>query len=255
LANAANARDLGGYPTADGRRVRRGLIYRANALDRLPEGEVEAVRGLRLACLIDLRHPDEVEMVGANRLPTPPPGRIISLPVFDPEHDLFTRIGTAIAGGTPQRTLTADEAAEAMVALYRWFVTGDLPRTVFAQALGHIVAPDGVPLLFHCTAGKDRTGWLAALVLSALGVDRELIVADYLRTNELNAASTAYLLTRYADRVPDPAPLMPLFEARPEYLEAALGEVDRLGGMDAYLRDGLGLSDADRTALQALLLE
>ena len=77
LANAANARDLGGYPTADGRRVRRGLIYRANALNRLTEGEVEAVRGLRLACLIDLRHPDEVELVGPNRLPSPPPGRVV----------------------------------------------------------------------------------------------------------------------------------------------------------------------------------
>ena len=255
LINAANARDLGGYPTADGRRVRRGLLYRASALHRLTEADVEAVRGLRLACLIDLRHPAEVELIGANRLPTPPPGRVLALPLLDPEHDIFGRIASALARGSGAPALPPGGTAGAMVDLYRWFVTAGLPREVCAAALRLIASPDGLPLMFHCTAGKDRTGWLAALVLSVLGVDRELIVDDYLRTNELNAEATAFLLSRYADKVADPGPIAPLFEARREYLEAAFAEVDRLGGMDAFVRDGLGLSEAVLADLRTNLLD
>jgi protein-tyrosine phosphatase len=258
LANAANARDLGGYRTADGRRVRRGLIYRANALNRLTDADVELVRGLGLACLIDFRHQIEIELVGQNRLPTPPPGQLVGLPLFDPEHDVVTKISAALrsrSAGASVAIPDAEAAATGMTELYRWFAAGPGARQVFARALRLIASPEALPLLFHCTAGKDRTGWLAALLLSALGVDREVIVEDYLRTNDLNAKSTEYLLSTFADRVPDPTVLLPLFEARREYLDAAFAEVDRLGGVQPYLRDALDLDDAVTEALRANLLD
>jgi protein-tyrosine phosphatase len=142
-----------------------------------------------------------------------------------------------------------------MTQLYRWFASSPAAGQVFAEALRLIATPDALPLLFHCTAGKDRTGWLAALLLSALGVERSTVVEDYLRTNELNAKSTAYLLSTFADRVPDPSGLLPLFEARKEYLEAAFAEVDRYGGIEPYLREALGLDDAVLTALRETLLD
>jgi protein-tyrosine phosphatase len=261
LVNAANARDLGGYPTADGRRVRRGLVYRANALNRLTDADLELVRGLGLACLVDFRHQTEIELVGPNRLPTPPPGRVIGMPLFDPDHDVVTKISAALRGrspgGAPMVETIAEPGAAAagMTQLYRWFAAAPTARQVFADALRLIASPDALPLLFHCTAGKDRTGWLAALLLSALGVERSTVVEDYLRTNELNANSTAYLLSTFADRVPDPTVLLPLFEARREYLDAALGEVDRNGGIEPYLREALGLDDAVLTALRETLLD
>jgi protein-tyrosine phosphatase len=261
LVNAANARDLGGYPTADGRRVRRGVIYRAGALNRLSDADIELVRGLRLACLIDFRHPTEIELVGVNRLPTPPPGRVIGMPLFDPDHDVVTKVSAALRGRSPSGTPLVEAiagpgaAAAGMTDLYRWFATAPGPRQVFADVLRLIASPGALPLLFHCTAGKDRTGWLAALLLSALGVDREVVVEDYLRTNELNAKSTAYLLSTFADRVPDPTVLRPLFEARREYLDAAFAEVDRAGGVDVYVRDALGLDDAVLAALREALLD
>jgi protein-tyrosine phosphatase len=112
-----------------------------------------------------------------------------------------------------------------------------------------------LPLLFHCTAGKDRTGWLAAIVLSALDVDRDTVLADYLRTTELNANGRDYMLSNLSERIASPDVVLPLIEARVEYLQAAFDEADsRFGGMDGYLRDGLGLDDAVLASLRANLL-
>jgi protein-tyrosine phosphatase len=142
-----------------------------------------------------------------------------------------------------------------MVQLYQWFITSPLARETFAEALRLVATPEALPLLFHCTAGKDRTGWLSAIILSALGVDRPTVMADYLRTNELNADGNAFVLSRLANRVDDPSVLVPLLEARREYLEAAFARAEEsYGGMDGYLREGLGLSDEARQTLRAALL-
>ena len=143
-----------------------------------------------------------------------------------------------------------------MVALYRWFVASPLARDSFARVLRLVATAESLPLLFHCTAGKDRTGWLAAVLLHALGVDRDPIRADYLRTNELNAAGNAYLLSQVGSHLADPTMLAPLLEARAEYLGAGFAQADEsYGGLDGYLRDGLGLDEPVLAALRENLLE
>jgi protein-tyrosine phosphatase len=259
LANAANARDLGGLITADGRTVRRGVLYRANALNRLSEEDVAVLAGLGLACLVDFRHGSEIDLTGADRLPATPPRQLVALPVFDPEYDVFTRVSAVLSGqagsGATVR-LTHDEGDAVMRRLYRWFVSSTMGREQFGAALRLIAAADALPLMFHCTAGKDRTGWLSALVLSALGVDHDQILADYLRTNDLNETAVAHLVAAVADRVPDPTVLKPLLEARAEYLLAAFDEVDRAhGGVDRYLRTGLGVDEDMLAALRTNLLD
>jgi protein-tyrosine phosphatase len=146
-------------------------------------------------------------------------------------------------------------SAATMMALYRWFVTSPVARETFGTALRLVATPDALPLLYHCTAGKDRTGWLSAIILSALGVDRATIEADYLRTNDFNAAGNAYVLSVLANRIDDTSVLVPLLEARLAYLEAAFAQAEEAyGGMDGYLRDGLGFSDQARATLRATLL-
>jgi protein-tyrosine phosphatase len=259
LANATNARDLGGYLTVGGWRVRRGVLYRANALNRLTDDDIETLGRLSLACVIDFRHAHEIELIGPDRFPSTPPGRLVSLPLFDPGHDVFTTVSAMLTGraGDQPAVLGRDGlAASAMLELYRWFVTSPMAREAFATALRLIATPGRLPLLFHCTAGKDRTGWLAALVLSVLGVDREIVTDDYLRTNEHNAPGTAYILASVADRLEDPAILVPLLEARREYLETGLAEIDRrYGDLGGYLREGLGLDDETLAALRTNLLD
>jgi protein-tyrosine phosphatase len=262
-----------------GQIVRSGLLFRANTLSRLSDDDLARLAELKLACVIDFQHPDEIAMVGHDRLPHPPPEQVISLPLFDPEHDVFTAVGALLAGrvadgvagqvaGAPaagadpgarpgglRADLIGDNAVSAMEALYRWLVSAPLARQAFGSVLQLIVSGRGLPMLFHCTAGKDRTGWLAAVILSALGVRRSAILADYLHTNAANATGVARILEIAARRMDDPAVLLPLLQARSSYLDAAFAEVDNVfGGMDGYLRHGLGMDDASLAALRSILL-
>ncbi|MBA3490160.1 MAG: tyrosine-protein phosphatase, partial [Longispora sp.] len=120
-------------------------------------------------------------------------------------------------------------------------------------ALATLTEPGGGSVLFHCTAGKDRTGWLAAVTLLALGVDREVVYADYLLTNAAIAGSGRMLTTfREKGLVRDIGLFVPLIEARIEYLESALDEVERgYGDIDTFVSTGLGV---DLQALRANLL-
>jgi protein-tyrosine phosphatase len=258
LQKAPNARDLGGYVGAQGRLIRSGLLFRADSLHRLSEADLGVLAELKLSCLIDMRSPHEVVSVGADRLPTPPPAQLVSLPLHDPEEKIFVSVGVLLGRSTDATLPVADSAAaeHLMHQLYRWFVSSPLARQTFAAAVRLIADQEALPLLFHCTAGKDRTGWLSAIVLSALGVDRDQVIADYLLTEPLNAASNGFLLTVLAQRMIDPLAAIPLLQARRDYVEAAFGEVDALfGGMDRYLRDGLGLDEATLAALRSHLLE
>jgi protein-tyrosine phosphatase len=258
LEKAPNARDLGGYVAADGRRVGRGLLFRADSLHRLSDADLAAMAELKLSCLIDMRSPHEVEAVGRDRLPTPAPGRLVPLPLHDPEEKIFVSIGVLLGRTTVAELPFVDRATaeRLMEQLYRWFVSSPRARRTFAEAVRIIADGEALPLMFHCTGGKDRTGWLSAVLLTALGVDREQVIADYLVTEELNAGSNEYLLTVLAKRIPDPLAAMPMLQARREYIDAAFAEVDALfGGMDGYLRDGLELDEPTLAALRDHLLE
>jgi protein-tyrosine phosphatase len=259
LANATNARDLGGLITADGRRIRTGRLFRANALNRLTEADIEAVAALGLACVIDLRAEREVEMVGPDRLPFPPPGQLVALPLSDPDNQVFAAV-TALAKGAlteASAPLDPDVLASEMLRAYRWLATSEPARAAFRRALRLMADPRSLPLLFHCTAGKDRTGWLAAVVLSALGVDRAVIAADYLRTTELSQPGIAFMIGRLErNGVANGSAVLPMLEARPEYLAEAFAAVEQeYGHMGAYLRDGLGADDTVIAGLRANLLE
>jgi protein-tyrosine phosphatase len=264
LSNATNARDLGGHDTRHGRRVRTGVLFRADSLHRLSDADLDVVAGLTLACVIDFRSRAEVAGMGADRLPTPAP-RLVELPILDPDHDLdlFRVMGDALRGGADGTELDflREEAPGGggpglMAELYRRFVSGEVPRASFASALRLVASAEHMPLLFHCTVGKDRTGWLAAVVLTALDVPRDAIVADYLRTNELSRGTVDFVVALLDGKVPDPRVIVPMLEARSSYLEAAFAEADRVyGGMAGYLRDGLGADEELLNSLRANLLE
>jgi protein-tyrosine phosphatase len=258
LVGAPNARDLGGIATIDGRRVREGVLLRAGALGRLTDGDVAKLAECKVAHVIDLRDAGEISAAPPDRLPTDPPPRVRHIPVFDPEHPVFTYVSAVLMGHDVAAAVApADGSPGAMPAIYRWMVTDADARAGFASAVGAIAEARGEPLLFHCSAGKDRTGWLSAIVLGLLGVGRDTIVADYLATNDFSRATNVAIMDamRARGRVAHPEVLLPLFEARQEYLTAAYDEVDRgYGGMTGYLRDGLGVDDDTVDAIRELLL-
>jgi protein-tyrosine phosphatase len=257
LVGAPNARDLGGIVTADGRRVRDGVLLRASALGRLTDGDVAALAERKLACVIDLRDRSEIDAAPADRLPVEPAPRLQHIPVFDPRHPLFTYVSAVLMGHDVTVSAPADGSPGAMAAIYRWLATDERARASFGAAVRVVADANGEPVLFHCSAGKDRTGWLSVILLSLLGVGRDEIIADYLSTNDYSRATHAAIMDamRAKGRNTHPEVLLPVFEARLEYLTAAYEEVDRVyGGMDRYLRDGIGVDDRTAHAIRELLL-
>ena len=252
LTGLPNARDLGGYPTADGRAVRAGLLLRSEALTNATPEDVGALVTIGVETVIDLRGDSEVATFGEG----PWPGRRAHVPTADLTQAVFSRMMSAGPDGEP---LAEDEVYEVMIDMYRQFVADESCRAAFASAISLITeqASQGTPILFHCTAGKDRTGWLTAILLTALGADRETVDADYLLTNERaaegrGAEARAKLLGILRQLVGDRQPIAPLIDVRREYLQAAFDEVEtKYGSFDAYLHDGLG---ADVDLLRAALL-
>jgi protein-tyrosine phosphatase len=257
LVGAPNGRDLGGLVGADGRRVRAGGLIRSGALGRLTDEDLPVLGRLGVACVVDLRDSSEIAAAPPNRLAGAP--RVVHLPVHDPGDPLFTYVSSVLLGhdlgAVPARAAGGTPAA--MAAIYRWFVTGAPARARFSAAVRLAARPENLPLLFHCSAGKDRTGWLAVILLTALGVDEAAIRTDYLCSNELTESLREVLLRAMRSRRPglDVDAVRPVLEVRAEYLDAAYDEVARVyGTFDRYLRGGLGLQDGVLAALRANLL-
>ncbi|KIR60962.1 MULTISPECIES: tyrosine-protein phosphatase [Micromonospora] len=258
LVGAPNARDLGGMVGLDGRRVRAGRLVRTPALGRLTDEDLPVLGKIAPACVVDLRDDSEIAAAPPNRLPGEP--RVVRLPVYDPAHPVFTAVSEVLLGHDlrAETALALQGSPAAMAEIYRWFVTGEAARAGFGGAARLAADAGNLPLLFHCSAGKDRTGWLSVVLLTALGVDEAAIRADYLRTNAQTESLKEVVLAAMRARQPDlaEAAIRPLMEVREEYLDAAYAEVRRVhGSFDAYLRDGLGLTRAHLAALRDNLLD
>lgn len=251
LDGAVDVRDIGGYRSrfGAGATVRRDLLFRGDAPCQLSAADVQRLAMLRLRTVIDLRTPAEVLLDGADRLP---PGLDpVQIPV--PGGDLAWLYQLVASGDyTRQReALGEGRAEERMRQMYRGFVADPRQRRAFAAALELLCRPGRLPALFHCTAGKDRTGWLAAILLTALGVPRDQVLADYMASNDYYWPAARRWLAQRAD----PELLRPLMTQRPGYLEAAFEEAAaRYGSFPAFLDAGLGLGPGALARLREGLL-
>lgn len=243
LASADNFRDVAGpgYRTADGRAMRPGLLYRSNELT-LTEEDAHTVSRLGVTSVYDLRDRREVEA--------------------HPDAVVPGATGTHLeVGGIPMDVvadLTArDQAKRVMREVYRAFVEHPGARAAFG-ALLHDVSVAEAPVLFHCTAGKDRTGWAAALVLHVCGVPEDVVRHDYLLTNQVSSATRDKYLGLVAEHLG--ADRVEVYErvlvADEDYLGTAMAAVrTAYGSLDGYLGEGLGLADNTLDALRARLVE
>ncbi|MFI5617401.1 tyrosine-protein phosphatase [Streptomyces sp. NPDC051567] len=254
----ANLRDLGGTPLPGGRTVRPGLVLRSGQLDRLDLDADPAVAALGLRTIVDLRtdaeradHPDRVpagarSLVGdvlADKLST---GKV---PAAAQLKDLLSdpAVAEEHLGDGKARALFGD--------VYRSFVASGSARAAYRMLLTEAADPGAGPLLFHCTAGKDRTGWGATVILALLGADDETLMAEYLSVNPAVKQAFAPLIEGFTAAGGDPDIALALVGVFPSYLEAALEEVRaRHGSMEVYVREGLGVDDATVAALRARLV-
>ncbi|MDO9457160.1 tyrosine-protein phosphatase [Nocardioides sp.] len=242
LASADNFRDVAGpgYTTAAGEPLRPGVLWRSNELQLLDE-DAATLASLGITAVFDLRSGHEVEAHPD-----------VAVPGTTWQH---VEVG-GIPPGAGAELPDAPAAVAAMLDVYRRFVTDPDARRSFGTLLASL-ATSSTPQLFHCTAGKDRTGWAAALVLRVAGVADAVVEADYLLTNERSADTRAKYLGLVAehlgaDRVPTFEPIM---VADLAYLHAGLAQaVGSYGSVEGYLRDGLGLTDDLLVALRSRLL-
>jgi protein-tyrosine phosphatase len=236
LEGLCNFRDLGGYATAGGGVVRRGRVYRSDALHRMTAADVDTVRMLGLATVIDLRAPDEVAHVGTGLLDD----------LGAEYRNLPTRpvVLTAVVDDGPP-----ESAAEHY---FGYLAEG---RACFGGVVETLAEPRSVPAVFFCNAGKDRTGAVAAMVLGLLGVDDETVAADYARTQEVLAAIGAATSRDYPTDVKAWRNLSPdMRTARAETMLEFLELVrERVGGWSEYVCS-LGVDPAAIAAMQTNLV-
>jgi protein-tyrosine phosphatase len=253
LEGVINFRDVGGHRTRHGRLVRTGRLYRSAHLANATDADLEQLEQLGIRVVIDFRGPRDIEDDGEDRLPNG--AELVSIPMFDPARGADIR---DILYSSPPAELAAHfgegRALEAMLRGSRSFVSSTERAEQFGHMLRTIVAA-GAPALIHCSAGKDRTGWAASLVLLALDVPDDALIAHYLESNQYRRKQGGRVDQLVAAGI-DPAILEPFFGVREEYLRASLAALDEhWGGLDGYLARGLGADTALLDDLRAWMLE
>ena len=236
LQGASNFRDLGGYAATDGRTVRWGQIFRSNHLGHLTDGDIDVVRGLGVKHAFDFRGTQEraaaacaIREILVHSVPIEP------------------TVVAALRARLQARALSSADALDIMRESYRGYVR--LNTHSFRELFAHLVH-DEVPVVIHCTAGKDRTGFACALILHALGVPEPTIAEDYLLTNS------------YYRRDPASSPDLPdevrqaIGSVHASFLAAGFETInERYGDLEGYFRDGLGLGTRERSELKKRYLQ
>ena len=246
---AGNFRDLGGYEGADGGRVQWGMAYRSDMLARLSDEDLPRLQGLDIRLICDLRSEAE-QLNHPSRLPEQDRPEVFSLTIWPQTESSAAELlrGAQFRLWEQATDITGEDARQVMCSFYRSYITHNTgPYGALLKRLCH---HQHRPVLIHCAAGKDRTGVGAALLLRALGVSEEQVIEDYILTNRRKHKWTK----KYRGSVP-PAHVAAVLRAEPDYLCAALEEIVRgYGSFNAYLREGLGISDRERDQLRQAFL-
>lgn len=242
-----NFRDLGGYVAEGGMRVRKGLVYRSGTLAHITANDQALLAAMDIKIVCDFRANDE-------RARKPSQWHVESATEFwcrdhpDSVGNLFSSLANPAA--------SAQDALNVMCGVYETlaFEQAESYREVFLR-----LADGQVPLVFHCSAGKDRTGVAAALLLTHLGVDRETIVADYLISDSFFEQCRKFVTADdmgVSLRAVDAQVWEPLLRAERAYLETMFATVEeKMGSIGHYLRHTLGLSEATLQQVRENLLE
>ncbi|TDQ48217.1 protein-tyrosine phosphatase [Actinorugispora endophytica] len=251
LGTAPNFRDLAGSTAGGGARVRRGLLYRADSLARLDDDDFTILSGLGLRQVVDLRTVFERER-GVDRVPDGAEYVVLDV---QRNHSTGADLAAILSDPDRARAVLADDGAERFMLEVNRMLVGTRDACAAYRKLVERAAYGPLPLVFHCSAGKDRTGWGAALLLGLLGVPKDDVLEDYLASNARLGGLMDWIMELVGGQGLDPATVRPMIEVRPEYLEAAYAEIDSVyGGFDGYVAEGLRLDPATVDALRERLL-
>lgn len=244
LKKTPNFRDMGGIKTQQGKTIVWGKIFRSGHLNGLSKGEIKKVQDLGIGSIVDLRTSEET-----NKKPDryPDSTRYFNYNAFEQEQDQLIKTRKAVFKGT----ISADESIELLKAFYGYYPTEN--TEIISEIIKTLLDQDHA-VLFHCSAGKDRTGMIGALILSILKVDRETIDQEYLLSNNYRQKS----IEKQLRWIPIGRLLYPSLNQEvvenfswinTDYLQAAFDQIDvKYGSMDLYIKQALHISDSERQA-------
>ena len=245
-----NFRDLGGYPAEDGRIVRWGALYRSGHLGKMTRKDRKKFEAMQIDTVIDLRSEYERNH-RPNRLPGNNSPEVLELSILDEANALMNK---EIRSRISARKYDELDSAALMRNAYRQFAVEFLAE--FRQVVHTVLQAKGKPVLWHCSAGKDRTGFAAAILLRLLGVSKEIVMEDYLLSNRhVDLRKGQMILLRLLKGQGAVDLVRPLLTVRADWLEASFQAVmDQWGTFEQYAAEGLDLSAGDIEQLKGYLL-
>lgn len=254
ITSVPNLRDLGGYTTSNGATIADGLVYRSNQLSGISRDDMKTLSQLGLKASLDLRtwaersaRPDELpsgtKYVWLDVLADSPqagPAQLEKL-LQDPK-----TANTELGGGKVEALFQAS---------YREFVSLPSAKKEFRNFYLVLSDKSQLPALFHCTTGKDRTGWAAAALLTLLGVPKDKVYEDYLRSNDYIIPAYQKVIDGFAEAGGDPSIPGAILGVKKEYLDAAFDEMEKnYGSIEGYFAKGLGIDASQQEAIRHLYL-
>ena len=250
-----NLRDVGGYETRDGATVARGLAYRSDTFHPMTAEDDKRLAILGLKNDYDLRTTAEAK-AAPDQMPT------------GVQYQLLNVLADARSAAPAELEALMHEPKKANVALgggriealfeeaYREFITLPSAKQSYRTLFLSLADRGKLPAVFHCTTGKDRTGWAAAALLTLLGVPPDEVIADYMRTNEYTLPQFKPMVDEFVAAGGDREIALAVFGVKPEYLAASFDEMHkRYGTIERYFSEGLGIDAAGQGALRALYTE
>jgi len=258
LDGQPNFRDLGGYETTDGRTVIWGQVYRSGEFPHLTDADVEKLRDLEIRSVVNFLLPEEIKMNGRDRLPDGV--REVPQPIRGERAAELTMVAQNAIKSADFDKIPPEMNPE----FHRLLL--DEGRDQYAALLREAADPVNRPLVFHCSHGVHRTGTATAILLSALGVPWETIREDYLLTNEYRADQVRAKLVKIRQQAAktrgvseeevDMTNVEAFYILDGSYIDGTLERaVEEYGSMEAYIRDGLGISNEEILELRNQLLQ
>lgn len=248
-----NFRDFGGYQTKDGKTIKKELLYRSGGLHKATDADLDELAALGIKTICDLRSEQE-RLKEPDRIPDLSPVTFFNIsmrPIVDYHSRSLKRLGSLMFG----KERHTDYIAESYKA-YRNYATGYLPQ--LKALFQRISNPENLPLLVHCSAGKDRTGVVSSFIQQIVGVPAEVTMDDYLITNKHMDEYNADVMRRLSKLAYFGVPwkmYVPLFDARRDYLNAAFAQVkEEFGAFESWMHNGLKFFEKDQFALAEALL-
>jgi protein-tyrosine phosphatase len=243
LQGTPNFRDFGGYPAAGGQSVKWGYLFRSGQLSSLTDEDVELVGALALDLVFDFRRVDEQDQE-PSKMPESNPPRIVSVPITPGSNASFF-----------------DQADTDSVAMFDFMVDinrdfAEAQTATYSRMFKEILDVGDARLLVHCAAGKDRTGFAAAMILLALGVPRQVVMRDYMLTAEyFNPHLEIDRLRKKYQMELEAEAILPMLEVHEDYLSAALSSIEsRYSCIENYLAEELGVGEAEQAELRGRYL-